>query len=63
MDSLTDREKYYLSDTYKRECIRKMDTRQLVDIVLTNPSIILDRSEQDTVLVAIDQKMKPLVCP
>mmetsp|Transcript_8912 Transcript_8912/g.15445 ORF Transcript_8912/g.15445 Transcript_8912/m.15445 type:complete len:486 (+) Transcript_8912:82-1539(+) len=42
----------YLSDDYKREVIEKMSVSQLVDTVMTNPTVHLTPSYRDTGLTA-----------
>lgn len=49
---LTNKEIYLMSDEYKREVVEKMDTNQLVEIVLTRPTIYLAKADKDTELSA-----------
>lgn len=49
---LTNKETYLMSDEYKREVVEKMDTQQLVEIVLTRPTIYLEKADKDTELSA-----------
>eukprot|EP01133_Synstelium_polycarpum_P015287 gene15287-18100_t len=50
-----------LSDDYKRECIDSMSVEQLVEVILTRPTIKLRKSERDTDLLATEYSFQPLV--
>lgn len=39
---------YYVSDTYKRHVIEEMGVQQLVDIIFTNPTVVVSPSTRDT---------------
>lgn len=41
-------EQYYVSDSYKRHVIEEMGMQQLVDIIFTNPTVIVSPSTRDT---------------
>lgn len=41
-------ERYYVSDSYKRHVIEEMGMQQLVDIIFTNPTVIVSPSTRDT---------------
>ena len=43
---------HYLSDHYKREVIQQMDLEQLLDVIMTNPTVTLSASGRDTGLTA-----------
>eukprot|EP01122_Echinamoeba_exundans_P014054 TRINITY_DN6288_c0_g1_i1.p1 TRINITY_DN6288_c0_g1~~TRINITY_DN6288_c0_g1_i1.p1 ORF type:complete len:960 (-),score=226.78 TRINITY_DN6288_c0_g1_i1:65-2857(-) len=57
---LTNKEIYLMSDEYKREVVEKMDTQQLVEIVLTRPTIYLAKADKDTELSAQNYTFQPL---
>ncbi|KAI0563946.1 arginine deiminase [Gracilaria domingensis] len=46
---------YYVSDKYKRSVIEEMGKQQLVDIILTNPTVIISPSQRDTGFTATYQ--------
>ncbi|GAM26969.1 hypothetical protein SAMD00019534_101440 [Acytostelium subglobosum LB1] len=50
-----------LSDDYKRRCIDSMSVEQLVEVILTRPTIKLRKSERDTELLATEYSFQPLV--
>lgn len=50
--ALAEADRYYLSDTYKREVISAMSTTQLIDTVMINPTVSLQPSYRDTGLTA-----------
>ncbi|XXQ34325.1 Arginine deiminase [Plasmodiophora brassicae] len=58
--SLTREEAFYLSDEYKLECIERMNASQLVQVILTCPTVTLDRSHRDTTMIAVEHSMNPL---
>lgn len=58
---ITENEAYYLSEKYKQEVIEKMDIDQLVEVILTNPTILLKKSEKDTALIVVSYTYQPLV--
>lgn len=39
---------WYLSDDYKREVLEQMSTDQLLDVIMTNPTVHLRPSGRDT---------------
>jgi len=57
---LEPQDEYLISDEYKEKCIAVMDTEQLVEIVMTNPTITLVKSDKDTPLTATSFAFKPL---
>ncbi|KYR01130.1 putative arginine deiminase [Tieghemostelium lacteum] len=60
-DELGQTDKMLLSDEYKRQCLDSMSNEQLVDVILTRPTIKLRKSERDTELLATNYSFKPLV--
>lgn len=52
---------YYLSDDYKKECISAMGTNDLIDLILTNPQVILKPSSINTPLRMKRINAKPLM--
>jgi arginine deiminase len=54
-------EAYLLSDDYKKTCIEKMDVEQLVEVVLTRPTILLQKADKDTELLVTNYTYEPLV--
>jgi hypothetical protein len=56
-EDLSNNELYLLSDKYKRECIEKMDVLQLVEVVLTLPTLELQKADKDTELRAINYSL------
>ena len=59
--ALTSMEAYLLSDDYKKTCIEKMDVEQLVEVVLTRPTILLQKADKDTELLVTNYTYEPLV--
>lgn len=59
--SLTSTERHLLSSEYKRSCIEKMDVEQLVEVVLTRPTILLEKADKDTELLVVNYTYEPLV--
>jgi len=59
--TLTETDRYYLSDEYKRECLDKMNEEQLVEIILTHPTIDLRKADKNTELLAVNYSYQPLV--
>ncbi|GIL80090.1 hypothetical protein Vretimale_12910 [Volvox reticuliferus] len=57
--SLAEEDRHYLSDVYKREVISAMSTTQLIDTVMTNPTVSLLPSYRDTGLTA-SYRFEPL---
>lgn len=45
---LSEAEKHYASDKYKRQVIENSDVQQLVDIIFTNPTVTIQPSLRDT---------------
>jgi len=58
---LTSTERHLLSSEYKRSCIEKMDVEQLVEVVLTRPTILLEKADKDTELLVVNYTYEPLV--
>jgi len=54
-------DKELVSDQYKKKCIESMSNEQLVEVILTRPTIKLRKSERDTELLATEYSFKPLV--
>jgi arginine deiminase len=52
IDSITETDKFYMSDTYKREVLQHMGVNQLIDTILINPTVHLKPSYRDTGLTA-----------
>lgn len=50
--TMTDAERYYVSDIYKRLVIRQMAAQQLVDVIFTNPTVTVHPSSRDTGFMA-----------
>ncbi|PXF43088.1 Arginine deiminase [Gracilariopsis chorda] len=46
---------YYVSDQYKQAVIEEMGKQQLVDIILTNPTVVISPSQRDTGFTATYQ--------
>jgi arginine deiminase len=58
---LTITERQLLSPEYKKSCIEKMDVEQLVEVVLTRPTIVLEKADKDTELLVVNYTYEPLV--
>eukprot|EP01132_Coremiostelium_polycephalum_P007952 gene7952-9782_t len=58
---LGEKDKQLISDEYKQKCIDSMSVEQLVEVILTRPTIKLRKSERDTELLATEYTFKPLV--
>lgn len=58
---LTSTETHLLSDEYKKSCIEKMDVEQLVEVILTRPTILLEKADKDTELLVVNYTYEPLV--
>eukprot|EP01099_Mayorella_cantabrigiensis_P000857 TRINITY_DN1363_c0_g1_i2.p1 TRINITY_DN1363_c0_g1~~TRINITY_DN1363_c0_g1_i2.p1 ORF type:complete len:425 (-),score=90.80 TRINITY_DN1363_c0_g1_i2:5-1135(-) len=58
---LTEKDKFLLSDEYKHDCIAKMDNEQLVDVVLSTPTIYLRKALKNTELLVTNYSFLPLV--
>jgi arginine deiminase len=52
VDDVDDKTKYYVSDEYKTSVLAEMDVNQLVDIVLTNPTVTVSNTQRDTGCIA-----------
>uniref|UniRef100_A0A7S0RB30 Arginine deiminase n=1 Tax=Chlamydomonas leiostraca TaxID=1034604 RepID=A0A7S0RB30_9CHLO len=52
VDELAKEDRKFISDDYKREVIEKMGVGQLVDTIMTNPTVHLTPSHRDTGLFA-----------
>ncbi|EGG21001.1 putative arginine deiminase [Cavenderia fasciculata] len=61
LDELGLKDKELLSDEYKKSCIDSMSVEQLVEVILTRPTIKLRKSERDTELLATEYSFHPLV--
>ncbi|CAN8062886.1 unnamed protein product [Agarophyton chilense] len=46
---------YYVSDKYKKSVVEEMGKQQLVDIILTNPTVVISPSQRDTGFTATYQ--------
>jgi len=53
-------DKFLLSDQYKEKIVSEMNVEQLVDIILTNPTIILRKSDINTALTSTSVSFSPL---
>ncbi|GAB4818895.1 hypothetical protein N2152v2_005941 [Parachlorella kessleri] len=51
-EDLDEADRYYLSDDYKRKVLENMSIPQLIDTILTNPTVNLSPSYRDTGLTA-----------
>ncbi|EFA74788.1 putative arginine deiminase [Heterostelium album PN500] len=60
-EELGAKDQLLLSDDYKRKCIDSMSVEQLVEVILTRPTIKLRKSERDTELLATEYSFHPLV--
>lgn len=58
---LSEQDKVLLSDQYKSDCLAKMDNQQLVDVILTNPTIYLRKALKNTELLVTNYSFLPLV--
>eukprot|EP00002_Diphylleia_rotans_P015689 TRINITY_DN303_c0_g1_i5.p1 TRINITY_DN303_c0_g1~~TRINITY_DN303_c0_g1_i5.p1 ORF type:complete len:837 (-),score=166.55 TRINITY_DN303_c0_g1_i5:343-2853(-) len=58
---LSEVDKKLIGDEYKRRCVEKMSDEQLVDCILTNPTIELEKADKDTSLLAMNYTFQPLV--
>ena len=56
---LSEKDSYYLTDTYKRVVVEAMSPEQLLDIIMTNPTVTLEPSDRDTHFTA-SYAFKPL---
>ena len=61
LETLTSTEAHLLSDEYKKSCIEKMDVEQLVEVILTRPTILLEKADKDTELLVVNYTYEPLV--
>lgn len=61
LQTLTSTEAHLLSDEYKKSCIEKMDVEQLVEVILTRPTILLEKADKDTELLVVNYTYEPLV--
>jgi arginine deiminase len=60
-DGLTSIQNYLLSNDYKRECLTKMGTNDLIDIIMLGPTCGLSKSHSNTPLRLDNLQMKPLL--
>lgn len=60
-DNLTSIQKHLLSNDYKRECLAKMGTNDLIDIIMLGPTCGLSTSHSNTPLRLDNLQMKPLL--
>ncbi|EAL71243.1 hypothetical protein DDB_G0272182 [Dictyostelium discoideum AX4] len=61
VQELSTEDKLLISDQYKKKCIECMSNEQLVEVILTRPTIRLRKSERDTELLSTEYSFKPLV--
>jgi len=59
--SLTKVQKHLLSDDYKRQCLAKMGTNDLIDLIMLGPTCGLAASHSNTPLRLDNLQMKPLL--
>lgn len=52
LEELEERDRYYLSDDYKRTVIEAMSTTQLIDTIMINPTVHITPSYRDTGMMA-----------
>lgn len=52
MDQLAEGDRYYMTETYKRNVLEHMSTTQLIDTIMINPTVLLRPSYRDTGLTA-----------
>jgi len=57
---LSSQDKFLLSDEYKEKIVSEMNVDQLVDIILTNPTIYLRKSDINTALSSTSISFSPL---
>ncbi|GIQ82721.1 amidinotransferase, partial [Kipferlia bialata] len=57
---LKEEQEYYVSDEYKAKVISAMSADQLIDLILTRPTVTLTRADANTPLVAREFRMRPL---
>jgi len=60
INTLTDEEKYYLSDEYKRKVFTEYSKEDLVEVVLTKPTVVLEKSPQNTIYRTVRYEQHPL---
>eukprot|EP01006_Ploeotia_vitrea_P018948 TRINITY_DN50866_c0_g1_i1.p1 TRINITY_DN50866_c0_g1~~TRINITY_DN50866_c0_g1_i1.p1 ORF type:complete len:468 (-),score=52.26 TRINITY_DN50866_c0_g1_i1:182-1585(-) len=60
LDELTDEEKYLLSDDYKRQALQGKTGQELYQIVITRPTVHLEKAEKNTPLVTVATTNRPL---
>ena len=48
LDDLEEKDRYYLSDEYKRTVLQHMSVPQLIDTILINPTVNVSPSYRDT---------------
>lgn len=58
---LSNVQRYFLSDEYKRECLSALGVNDLIDIILIGPSVLLASSRHNTPLRIENLSMKPLL--
>lgn len=54
------REELFLGDGYKRRCLLGMDKAQLIETILNNPTVILEKSDRNTPVRASSYRLEPL---
>jgi arginine deiminase len=59
LDDLDEKDRYYMSDDYKRKVVEHMSVPQLIDTILINPTVHIQPSYRDTGLNAT-YSLKPL---
>eukprot|EP01094_Clydonella_sp_ATCC50884_P001826 TRINITY_DN11378_c0_g1_i2.p1 TRINITY_DN11378_c0_g1~~TRINITY_DN11378_c0_g1_i2.p1 ORF type:complete len:714 (-),score=232.73 TRINITY_DN11378_c0_g1_i2:230-2371(-) len=58
--SLAVREELLLGDAYKRRCLFGMDKPQLIETILSNPTVVLEKSDRNTPVRASSYRLEPL---
>jgi arginine deiminase len=57
---LTAQQEHFISDDYKRDAISAMSTDQLVEIVLTKPTVTLRKADKNTEMQTVNVTFEPL---
>lgn len=57
---LSDHDRYLISDEYKEKIISEMSIEQIIDIILTNPTISLRKADLNTALSSTSMSFSPL---
>ncbi len=58
--TMSENDMYYLSDAYKRSVIEKMAVGQLIEVIMSSPTITLRKADRNTALIMTDVSCKPL---